>query len=92
MALESNIDNTIGLSSITEVYREGYLDSYNRFKVLLKESINKPVETTNEQSLLTEIESNWLKYELEARNQEFGYEPNDISIRNSIFEKLRLKV
>lgn len=50
--------------------------------------INKPVETTNEQLKLNEIELNWLKYELEARNQEFGYEPNDILIRDAIFKKI----
>lgn len=42
MALEANKNKS---------YREGYLDSYNRFKSLLKELINKPVETTNEQPI-----------------------------------------
>lgn len=67
MALEVNKNKS---------YREGYLDSYNRFKLYLKELINKPVETTNEQPKLTRKEYDFIIDALESYD-EFIY-PKDI--------------
>jgi hypothetical protein len=89
----NNILNCVEIND-GDVYYHGCCesDSIKEFKKDNKNNtiqlINKPVTTTNEQPILTDLELNWLKYELEARNQEYGYEPNDLKIKNSIIKKV----
>ena len=78
--------NAVAINQIIDKVNE-VIVKVNSFNV-----INKPSETTNEQPKLTDKEIKWLEDCIDAYNNQWGFEPNDIIIRDSIFKKLRLIV